>query len=196
MRDALNSDAGMPQAPWCAVYTRHQHERVVAGMLSAKGLDVFLPLYASHRHWKDREQVLQMPLFPCYVFVRDGQHRRLQIVTTPGVHSMVRNGEQVAVVRNEEIAAIRRSVESALPLEPHPYLDCGERVRVKRGALEGIEGILVRRKNQCRLVLSVDILTKAVAVELAAADVEPAGRQLPCSPAQLPFPNSHRISSW
>lgn len=165
-------------------------------MLSAKGLDVFLPLYASHRHWKDREQVVQMPLFPCYVFVRDGQQRHLQIVTTPGVHRLLRNGEQVAVVRNEEIAAIRRSVESALPLEPHPYLDCGERVRVKRGALEGIEGILVRRKNQCRLVLSVEILTKAVALEVAAADVEPTGRQLPFSPALLPFPNSHRISSW
>lgn len=171
-----------PDGAWCAVYTRHQHEKVVANLLTAKGLEVFLPLYESRRRWKDRQQVLEMPLFPCYVFIRAGHDRRLQIVTTPGVHLIVRHGEQVAVVRDEEIAALRRTTGCALPLVPHPYLRRGERVRVRRGTLEGVEGILVRRKNQCRLVLSVDILAQSVAVEVGAADVEPVAAQRESSP--------------
>lgn len=173
MANAQNPDAAAP-AQWWAVYTRHQHEKVVAGMLAAKGFEVFLPLYSSQRHWSDRNQVLQMPLFPCYVFIRGDHQRRLAIVSTPGVHMIVRKGEQLAVVRDEEIAAIRRTVEAALAIEPHPYLNCGARVRVKRGTLEGVQGILVRKKNHLRLVLSVDILAQSVGVEVDAADVEPA----------------------
>lgn len=184
-----------PEPVWCAVYTRHQHEKTVAGMMAAKGLEVFLPLYESRRQWKDREQVLQMPLFPCYVFVHARHDRRLQIVTTPGVHMIVRSGEQVAVIRDEEIAALRRTTDSLLPIEPHPYLNCGERVRVKRGSLEGVEGILVRKKNQYRLVLSVDILSKSVAVEVAAADVEPFPGKL-YSPAQVQPCHGQGAKAW
>lgn len=172
--DTVAAPPAAPPAPWLAVYTRHQHEKAVAGMLSAKGFEVFLPLYESRRHWTDREQTIEMPLFPCYVFLRGEDGRRLQIVTTPGVHMILRNGGQLATVREDEIAAIRRAVEGPLQVEPHPYLHCGERVRVRRGTLAGIEGILVRRKNQLRLVLSVDVLTQSVGVELDAADVEPA----------------------
>lgn len=195
MRSIHMPDAETPEPVWCAVYTRHQHEKAVASTLAAKGLEVFLPLYGSRRQWKDREQVLQMPLFPCYVFIHAGHDRRLQILTTPGVHMLVRSGEQVAVVRDEEIAALRRTTDSLLSLEPHPYLNCGERVRVKRGSLEGVEGILVRKKNQYRLVLSVDILSKSVAVEVAAADVEPFPGEL-CSPAQDQPCNGHGANSW
>ncbi len=81
-----------PLSEWWAVYTRHQHEKTVADMLSWKGLEVFLPLYESRRRWKDRYKVLTLPLFPCYVFVRGGLSRRLQIVTTPGVHMILYKG--------------------------------------------------------------------------------------------------------
>jgi transcription antitermination factor NusG len=168
----LDSTIG-PDSNWWALYTRHQHEKVVADMLSAKGFEVFLPLYDSIRRWKDRQKLISLPLFPCYVFVRGGLHRRLQVVTTPGIHMILSHGADVAVIPEEEIEAIRRTLEGPCRMEPHPFLRCGERVRVIRGSLQGIEGILVRKKNQFRLVLSVEMLAKSVAVEIDAADVEP-----------------------
>ena len=162
-------------SPWWAIYTRHQHEKAVAEMLSAKGLDVFLPLYESTRRWKDRSKTLSLPLFPCYLFVRGGPDRRLQIVATPGVHMILYRGEHVAIVPDAEIEAIQRAVDGSLRVEPHPFLKCGTRVRVKRGALEGVEGILIRKKNLFRLVLSVDMLAQSVAVEVHSSDVEPCG---------------------
>jgi transcription antitermination factor NusG len=158
---------------WWAVYTRHQHEKTVAEALASKGLEVFLPLYASKRKWKDRMKTLQLPLFPCYVFVQGGHERRLPIVTTPGVHMILSRGEQAAIIPDQEIEGVRRTVESRCCVEPHPWLECGERVRVIRGALTGLEGILVRRKNQCRLVLSVEMLMQSVGVEVDASDVAP-----------------------
>ncbi|MGA9673471.1 MAG: UpxY family transcription antiterminator [Terracidiphilus sp.] len=160
-------------SPWWALYTRHQHEKTVADMLSAKGFEVFLPQYESMRRWKDRNKLLSLPLFPCYVFVRGGLHRRLQVVTTPGVHMILYYGENVAIIPEDEIQAIRRTVEGPFRVEPHPFLKCGDRVRVTRGTLEGVEGILLRKKNMCRLVLSVDMLAQSVAVEIDGADVEP-----------------------
>ncbi len=159
---------------WWALYTRHQHEKVVAEMLSAKGFEVFLPLYESVRRWKDRKKLLSLPLFPCYVFVRGGLNRHLQIVTTPGVHMVLYRGEHVAIIPEEEISAIRMAVGGMSSVEPHPFLKCGERVRVTRGTLEGVEGILIRKKNRFRLVLSVDMLAQSVAVEIDASEVEPA----------------------
>jgi transcription antitermination factor NusG len=162
-------------SPWWAVYTRHQHEKTVSEMLTAKGFEVFLPLYESTRRWKDRRMVLSLPLFPCYVFVRGGLDRKLQIVTTPGIHMILYRGEQVAIVPNQEIEAIQRVVGGSCQIEPHPFLKCGTRVRVIRGSLEGVEGILVRKKNLFRLVLSVDMLAQSVAVEVHADDVDACG---------------------
>jgi transcription antitermination factor NusG len=157
---------------WWALYSRHQHEKTVAEMLSAKGFEVFLPLYESERQWKDRVKKLSLPLFPCYVFVRAECNRQLQAVTTPGVHMILSRGERVALIPEEEIQGIRRIVEGACRVEPHTFLQCGERVRVTRGCLKDVEGILVRKKNLYRLVLSVKTLAQSVAVEVDAADVE------------------------
>lgn len=159
-------------SPWWALYTRHQHEKVVAEMLMTKGFEVFLPAYSSTRRWKDRKKVLTLPLFPCYVFVRGGMDRKLQVVSTPGVHMVLTRGEEVAEIPQSEIDAIRRVVQGYFDVEPHPFLRCGDRVRVTRGSLEGLEGILVRKKNMFRLVLSVNMLAQSVAVEIDAADVE------------------------
>lgn len=154
---------------WWAVYTRHQHENAVADVLKAKGFDVFLPLYESLRRWKDRNKLLLLPLFPCYVFLRGGLERRSQVVTTPGIHMILYSGERIATIPPEEIEAIQRTLEGNLRVEPHPYLKCGDRVRVTRGSLEGVEGLLVRKKSQYRLVLSVEMLAQSVAVEIDAA---------------------------
>jgi transcription antitermination factor NusG len=165
--------ASCDDSAWWALYTRHQHEKTVADMLTAKGFQVFLPLYESMRRWKDRKKMLSLPLFPCYVFVRGGLNRRLQVVTTPGVHMILTHGESFAVIPEAEIEVIRRTIEGSCRVEPHPYLKVGERVRVIRGTLEGVEGVLLRKKNMCRLVLSVAMVAQSVAVEIDAADVEP-----------------------
>jgi transcription antitermination factor NusG len=174
MLNLQNSDVRMPaDSPWWALYTRHQHEKTIADMLSAKGFEVFLPLYESVRRWKDRSKTLTLPLFPCYVFVRGEIDRRLQIMTTPGIHMILSNGERFATIAEAEIDVIRKTIQQPSHVEPHPFLKCGERVRVIRGSLEGVEGILIRKKNLFRLVLSVDMLAQSVAVEIEAADVEP-----------------------
>lgn len=170
-----DEDLRTEDSPWWALYTRHQHEKVVAETLSEKGFKVFLPLYESVRRWKDRKKLLSLPLFPCYVFVKGNQDRKLQVVTTPGVHMMLYRGERVATIPEAEIEAIQRAVEGHYRVEPHPFLKCGERVRVVRGALEGVEGILLRKKNWCRLVLSVEMLAQSVVVEIGSSDVEPVG---------------------
>ena len=158
---------------WWAVYTRHQHEKTVAGLLENKGFEVFLPLYESERRWKDRLKTLSLPLFPSYVFVRGEVERRLQIVSTPGAHMIVSNGSQFSEIPDGEIEAIRLAVSGPHRVEPHPLLKSGDWVRVIRGPLEGLEGILLRRRSSCRLVLTVSMLAQSAAVEVNAFDVEP-----------------------
>ena len=157
---------------WHALYTRHQHEKVVAQALSGKGFEVFLPQYRTVHRWKDREKELLLPLFPNYVFLHGGLDRMLALVTTPGIHSLVSWGGRPATIPWEEIEAVRRLVESAYLIEPHPFLKCGDRVRIKSGPLEGIEGILVRKTRGYRLVLSVEMLSKSASVEVDMTIVE------------------------
>jgi transcription antitermination factor NusG len=159
-------------APWWAIYTRHQHEKVVADTLLANEFEIFLPLYRSMRQWKDRRKILSLPLFPCYVFIRGGLDRRFKVLSIPSVHMALSRGEQIATIPDDEILSIRRSLDVAKNVEPHPFLKCGERFRVKGGPLQGIEGILTRKKNTYRLILSVDMLAKSVAVEVNFCDVE------------------------
>lgn len=183
---------------WWAIYTRHQHEKVVAETISAKGFEVFLPLYNSVRRWKDRQKLLTLPLFPSYVFVHGGLNQRLHVLNTPGVHMALTHGDSIAAIPAQEIEAIRRTLQGDFLIEPHPFLRCGEQVRVIRGSLRGVEGILVRKKNQFRLVLSVDMLAKSVAVELDAADVEPVGRSVPATAMHgarpLPIPSTSGLA--
>jgi transcription antitermination factor NusG len=178
---ALENQAYAPS--WYAIYTRHQHEKMVAQILTGKGFDTFLPLYSATHNWKDRTKVLSLPLFPCYVFLKGGIERRLQIITTPGMYGLVSSGGQPAAIPEVEIDAIRRVVESGVAVETHPFLKCGQWVKVKCGPLAGVEGILVRKKNISRLVLSVEMLGAAAAIEVSASQIEVlnAPRQRNCS---------------
>ena len=157
---------------WHALHTRYQHEKVVAELLTREGFETFLPLYTTVHRWKDRIKRLSLPLFPCYVFLRGGVDRRLQILNTPGVHAIVETAGRPGVIPEPEIAAIRRAVENSLQIEPHPFLANGDWVRIKTGPLVGLEGFLVRKQDQLRLVLSVEMLGRAVAVEVDAFIVE------------------------
>jgi len=158
---------------WHALYARHQHEKAVAHILSSKGFEVFLPLYWTVHRWKDRDKQLWLPLFPCYVFFKGGLSRQLDILTTPGVHSVVASAGSVAHIPEEEINAVRQMVErSSTRLEPHPFIKFGDHVRVKSGPLTGLEGILIRKRNQFRLVVSVEILGRSAAAEVDVSTVE------------------------
>jgi len=158
--------------PWYALHTNYQHEKAVARILTQKGFDVFLPLYDVAHRWKDRTKQLSLPLFPCYVFIQGGLDRRLHVLNTPGVVGFVGWSGRAAAIPEAEIEAVLRMIESSLKVEPHPFLKCGDWVRVKSGPLQGIEGILVRKKNLFRLVLSVEMLQKSVAVEVDVTAVE------------------------
>jgi transcription antitermination factor NusG len=171
MLSSIADHVNLPRA-WYALYTRHQHEKTVAQILNGKGFETLLPLYPAARRWADRTKLLFLPLFPCYVFINAGLERRLAIMMTPGVHAVVSNAGQPTAIPNEEIDAVRQAVESGARVEPHPLLKYGDWVRVKCGPLAGIEGILTRKKNLYRLVLSVEMLGKAVAVEVDAFLVE------------------------
>lgn len=175
------------QSHWCAAYTRHQHEMLVAEHLSGKGIESFLPLYRSSRRWSDRTRTVLSPLFPGYVFFRAASDHRLSILETPGVHMILYSGDQFAHIPESEITAVQKLISASRSLAPYPFLRCGDRVRIKRGPLEGIEGFLVRTKNDCRLVLSVEMLAQSVSVEVDGSDVERASASRTVAESQAGF---------
>ena len=172
----LLEDYRKGSAGWFAIHTKYQHEDLAAQSLAYKGFEVFLPQYTSVRQWSDRTKELCAPLFPCYLFLREGVEHQLNILTTPGVQGLVGFAGVPAIIPDVEIEAVRRIIARCAHVEPHPFLRCGDWVRVKCGPLEGIEGILVRNKKQFRLVLSVELVQKSAAVEVDAWMVERAPR--------------------
>ena len=153
-------------APWYGVRTRANHERTAATILEAKGYEQYLPSYKVRRRWSDRIVETILPLFPGYVFCRFDLLDRLLIVTTPGVVSILGFGNEPAAIPEEEIAAIETVLRSGMAAEPHPFLREGQRIRVNRGALEGLEGILIKKKSEWRLVISITLLQRSVTVEV------------------------------
>jgi transcription antitermination factor NusG len=149
---------------------------LAARSLAYKGFEVFLPVYTRLCQWSDRTKELSAPLFPGYVFLRGELERQIRILTTPGVLGLVGFGGVPAIIPEEEIEAVRQTIACRARVEPYPFLKCGDWVRVKGGPLEGLEGILVRSKKQFRLVLSVQLLQKSVAVEVDGWMVERAPR--------------------
>jgi len=157
---------------WFAVYTKHQHEKSAAALLERKGIERFLPLYRAVHRWKDRAQQVHLPLFPCYLFVRMDLSRKIEVLQTAGVRWFVENAGHAAPVPESEIEALQRVCISGARLEPHPFLKQGDAVRITAGPLLGIEGILAQVKNEQRIVLSVDLLKRSVAVEVDLKSVE------------------------
>lgn len=168
---------------WYALFTRYQHEKIVALGLSNKNHDVYLPVYRALRRWQDRDKQLWFPLFPCYVFIRGGLDRQLQILTTPGVIHIVGWGGRPAAIPQSQLDAIRQMLTSGSRVESHSYLQCGDRVRVKSGPLTGLEGILDRKKGVTHLVVSMEMLGRSAAVEIDALNVEGIG---PAPAVRLP----------
>lgn len=158
---------------WYAAYTSANHERRVAEQLAIRKVEHFLPTYSSVRRWKDRRVILEIPLFAGYVFVRLALRDRLQVLKTPGVAKLVGFGTTPTALPQTEIDALRVGLTGGVKVEPHPYLNVGHRVRIKRGPLAGLEGILIRRKGCPRVVVALDLIQRAVSVEMDEADVHP-----------------------
>jgi transcription antitermination factor NusG len=158
---------------WFAVYTLTRHEKRVSQHLVMKEIEHYLPLYRTHHKWKNRLNVtLELPLFPGYLFVHIRSNERVRVLQVPGVLSFVGGtGHQPATLPEAEINAMR----AGLPLrhaEPHPLLTVGQRARIRSGALAGKEGVLVRRKNSLRVVLTMDLIQRSVSVEVNEAELE------------------------
>jgi len=170
--------ASEPDACWFAVYTTSRHEKRVAKQLSASDIENFLPLVEKQHHWAKRAVVrLELPLFPNYLFVHISPQQRIAVLNVPGVLGIVGHGHLPSPIENVEIEGLRAWVELGR-VEPHPHPVAGERVRIRAGPMAGMEGILLRRKNELRLVLTLDLIQRSVSVEIAAEDVEPVRRRM------------------
>src|SRR5689334_4556074 len=160
-------------ARWYALQVRPRFEKTVARNLQGKGYEEFLPLYSRRSQWSDRMKTIEMPLFPGYVFCKFNVDYRLPILMIPGVHSVVGIGKSPMPVAQSEIDDIRAVLTSGSNCEPWPYLGVGQQVRVEYGALAGMQGTVESVKNGLRLVISVHLLQRAVAVEIDADCLTP-----------------------
>jgi transcription antitermination factor NusG len=169
-----DSDAVAPlESHWYAAHVCSRHEKQVARQLEERRVSCFLPVYRSVRRWKDRRKELDLVLFPGYVFVHLDLKDRLRVLQVPSVVRFVSFNGHPAPLPDSEIEALNTGLAGGVRAEPHPYLSVGRRVRVKYGPLAGAQGILVRRKDKFRVVLSIDLIMRSVAVEVDEADVEP-----------------------
>jgi len=151
---------------WYALHVRPRFEKVVSRNLKAKGYEEYLPIYRRVSRWSDRSKEIELPLFPGYVFCRFNVHDRLPVLLIPGVSSVVGIGKSAMPIDPSELDGVRSMLQSGASCEPWPFLQLGQVVRVSRGPLAGTEGIVVRTKDDYRLVISVSLLQRSVAVEI------------------------------
>ncbi len=160
---------------WFAVFTTPRHEKRIAFHCDQRQIESFLPLYQEVREWKNRCKVkLDLPLFPNYIFVRIVREERFRVLNVPGVLSILGSGSDLFPVEDEYIASLRKGLD-AHKIEPHAQVEVGDRVRIIAGAMTGMEGVLIRKKNELRVVLKVALLDRCMAVEVTTADIEYVG---------------------
>jgi len=161
---------------WYGLQTRPRHEKIVAHRLEERGVTTFLPLVTEEHRWSDRKKLVQVPLFSCYVFAKFTPNRvdRLRVLRVDGVFGLVGDRGEGAPIPENQIETVRSLVETQLPWSSHPFLKIGQRVRIRSGALNGLEGILVSRNGDRTLVISVDAIQRSLAVRVEGYEVEPA----------------------
>jgi transcription antitermination factor NusG len=160
---------------WFALRVKSNFEKTVAAVVRHKGFEEFLPLYRSRHQWSDRLQSVESPLFPGYIFCRINPNFRLPILVIPGVLHFIGIGKVPVPIDDSEIAAIQKAVRSGLPTEPWEYMNVGQLVRLDYGPLAGLEGVLIEARKQFRIVVSVSLLQRSVAVEIERNWVTPLG---------------------
>jgi transcription antitermination factor NusG len=165
--------AEIKQSCWYAGYTASRHEKRVAEHFTQRGIEHFLPLYQSVHHWNNGRHLVQLPLFPGYIFVRIALEQRLRVLEVPGFVRLVGFDGRPHALPEMEINGMRDALSRGVLAEPYPYLTVGTRVEICKGPLQGMTGILLRRQNKYRVVISVDLIMRSMAVEVAAEDVVP-----------------------
>jgi transcription termination/antitermination protein NusG len=170
-QELLHGDGDAGGHRWYAVYTNAHHEKRVERQLIRHGIESFLPVYKSVRRWKDRRKLLELPLFPGYVFVHVALRARTQVLQLHGVVEFVSCGSRPVPLADVEIDSLRDGLHFACA-QPHPYFRVGRRVRIRSGPLTGVEGMLVRRKDQVRVVLSIHLIQRSIAVEVDQEAIE------------------------
>jgi len=170
--DTSEVNLNVTALPWFALQVRTKHELRVANFLRGRGYDLFVPFYRCRKVWSDRIKVVDAPLFPGYLFCRLDVHHRLPVLMTPGVIQIVGQKRLPVPVNEAEIGAIQTMLRSGLPNQPWPFLQVGHRVQIERGSLRGLEGILVETRGTHRLILSVTMVQRSVAVEIDSAFVK------------------------
>ena len=167
-RREARGDAGLMGVtyPWFALQVRGRRELAVAEYLRGQGYEWFLPLYKCKKRWSDRIKEVESPLFPGYLFCRFDPQLRLPILKTPGVIQIVGNNRQPVPVDEHEIAAIQTLIATGVRNQPWPFLEVGDKVKIESGPLCGLEGLLIEFRGSHRLVISVTLLQRSVAVEL------------------------------
>src|SRR6266404_3021032 len=158
---------------WYALQVRSRWESSTAALLSGKGYQTFLPTYKAEKRWRGGLRDVAAPLFPGYVFCQFDPHKRLPVLVTAGVLAVVGTGRIPVPVEDSEIDAIQRVVSSGISAEPWPYLEVGQQVRIEDGALSGLEGILTSFRGSRRIVVSVSLLCRSVALEIDRSGVRP-----------------------
>lgn len=168
--------AATEAANWYAVQTRARHEKVVVQRLQQHGITTFLPITTEVHRWSDRKKTVESPLFSCYVFARIAPTNfdRVRVLRVDGVLSLVGSCGQGTPIPDEQIESVRILLEERLPWSSHPFLKIGQRVRIRSGALDGLEGILVARNGNETLVISVDAIQRSLAVRVEGYQVEAA----------------------
>jgi transcription antitermination factor NusG len=159
--------------PWFALRVKPNHEKPVSVALRGKGFEEFLPLFRSQRQWSDRVKVMDLPLFPGYLFCRLNLEERMPLLTTPGFLYIVGVGKTPEPVDESEILAIQSVLRTGLPVTPWPSLVVGQKVQLKHGPLRGLEGVLTKIANQHRIYVSVTLLKRSISVEVAPEWLEP-----------------------
>lgn len=171
--DSISMDAKIEQPAWYAIHVASKKEKCVASVLVEKGYQCFLPLYPKRTAWSDRTKVTSVPLFDGYVFAHLDVRFRLPVLVTPNVRAIVGHGKVPCAIPDRHVDAIRTALCNGLPIEPCDCLNEGEAVRVTKGPLVGVEGSFVRYQGSCRLVISVELINRSVAVEIDRLCVEP-----------------------
>jgi len=156
---------------WYAAYTCANHEKQVAAQLDVRAVEHFLPLYSSVRRWKDRRVTLELPLFPGYVFIRLALQDRLRVLEIPSVVRLVGFNGQPTALPDKEMEILRAGLGQSLRAEPHPLLTVGRRVRINGGPFAGLEGVMQRKKSSVRVVVTLELIQRSVAVDVDVADV-------------------------
>jgi transcription antitermination factor NusG len=170
---SLAEDSTQKEMLWYAGYTASRHEKRVAEHFAQRGIEHFLPLYETIHRWNNGRHRVQLPLFPGYIFVRIALRNRLQVIEVPGFVRLVGFNSPPCPLPEADINKMKEALNKGVLAEPYPYLTVGTRVEVRNGPLQGMTGILLRRQNRCRVVISVDLIMRSMAVEVEAADVVP-----------------------